>query len=304
MFKTRSMAVASGRAAKRRTVLIMLVFALLAVLLLSSCSSIGSILNPSTKPTTETIEPGVSVPPEPETLQIAVALDTSGSTADSFAEGVRDALAAKAAGFIPEKPESKKDGVNAVSGLRIVVYLINTMNANIYGEGSNVIGEIPGIPALPPYPEIPKEGITNDYLDAETAWQNQNAAWEKAYDASLERAKEVSKRILGMSLKANAQGNASGIYNAICAVINATTSGKINVGVFSDLMENGTDRGAPPNEKSGSVVFCVPAPDGDVVAANERMEALSRTMEAWGFSPAKTYNPDLLPEAVNVLFGK
>ena len=304
MLKARSTLTALERVGKMIAIFVLLTLSLLAVLLMSGCDFLDNAFKASPEQAAVTSGAIDETPQDSELQQIAIALDVSGSTADSFAEDVRNALAEKVASYIPKKPASKAKGVAMVDGLRIVVYLIDSLNPNQYGEGNNIIGEIPKIPALPPLPEIPDEGITADYLDADTEWKLLAAAWEEAYDASIAKAEEVSGKILSMNLKAKGQGNASGIYNTVCAVINAATGNIVNVGVFSDLLENGTDRGAPPSDKSGNVVFCVPAPDGDVVAANERAKNLSQTMESWGFSSATVYNPDLLSEAVGTLFSR
>lgn len=253
----------------------------------------------------------------PEGKAVAIVLDVSGSTDSSFEESVRSALVDRVAGYIPSKPTDTKSGAAAVPGLRIAVYLIMSENANAYNNGmardGKLVCTIPGTPALEALnvsaPEIPASGDTEEYLKAYQEWkalvqdwEKKEQVWSEAYDESLEQARDASDSIAAMNLEYDTSAPCSGIYNTICAVLGAMPGDKVNVGVFSDLLENGTDRGAPPAGKNGSVALCVPAPDGDVQSANEHAAALSETMMSWGFAKASVYAPDLLQDAVDIVF--
>jgi hypothetical protein len=144
--------------------------------------------------------------------------------------------------------------------------------------------------------------VTETYLAAYSAWKALARAWSAEYDDALAQAQAASEAIRNMDLHTAAKRKASGIYSTLTAMLAASPASKVDVIVFSDLEENGSRQGEPPVGKSGKVILVVPAPDGDMRAANERAEAMSQMMASWGFEKAKVFVPDLLNEAVEDLF--
>jgi len=243
----------------------------------------------------------------PEIKYIAVALDISGSTLAAFSEDVRSGLAGKVAASVPPRSTTPENGAEEIPGFDMTIFLIGSENINVYND-VNTVGHklhvvLSGVPTLDPRPAPPQKGVNEAYYDEYNQWKKDLQTWRDAYDACASAAKSASETILNMDITAKASGNQSGIFNAICGLIAAVNSNEMSVGVFSDLLENGgIDKGLPPNGKSGRAVLCVPAPDGDMVAANTRAEDLSGTMEAWGFDAAEIKYQGQLTAAINYLF--
>ena len=307
-----------GKSKKRIAALLTILLMTISVLPLAGCG--GGDADKAEVPPLETAAGAEKTAAEtivmPGDDVVAIVLDVTGSTKNTFEEGVRDALVSRVANYFPPKPADTRDGVEAVPGLRLTIYLVVSANANAYNDDvnhNNLVCVIPGTPGLPgfsePEPEITADGATEEYMESyhewktkAREWKDAEQAWSEAYDESLARARAAAEEIANMNLIFDTSGNVSGIYNTICASLSAISAGRVSVGIFSDLLENGTDLGAPPAGKSGPVVICVPAPDGDVRAANERAEALSLTMAAWGFDKAQIYGPALLDGAVTRVF--
>ena len=281
----------------------LLIISLIFTVTLSGCSSIEELLGKRTEPETQYSASFLTQPAEAKA--IAIALDVSGSTDDKFPESVRIALYKKVLAYIPKELESvASTGVQGYSGLDLVIYLINSVNANNYNkqdDSCKLIIKIPGVPAIEKKPTPP---ISPDlaYYDAEILWTSEFTIWKEAYAASVATANEEAEKIKNMDFTIKTTGKASGIYNSIYAAVSALDSNKVSIGVFSDLFENGTDAGAQVMGKTGSVVFVVPAPDGNISAANKRADEFNKTLMSWGFNEARVFVPDSLLSAIDELF--
>jgi hypothetical protein len=274
-----------------------------AALFLSACSVpyAGALFgSQKTEPVVEMIAP-------PETKTVAVVLDITGSTDTAFPTNVRQALAQKTESLVPPKTTSKEDGVPAVDGYRIFVQLIDSNNSNVYTETlkSNMSFEITAVPGLARRPEIPAKGATDEYIQQYSDWKKAADEWSQRYDASLRQAETAAQQIARIDVVSKTNGNISGIMSAVVSALNAATGDNTALGVYSDLLENGeTARLVAPENRRGKVVVVAPAPDGDLVAAKERINVLDRQLQEWGFDPAAVFNsnPESISDSINRLF--
>ena len=243
----------------------------------------------------------------PVAKEIAIVIDTSDTSLEAFAEEVREEIAKHTAAWFPKRPGNiEEKGALALPGLRIVIYLVNSVNPQDIYDPLNIhlVIDMPGIPGIESRPLMPDDVEGAEFglfMQEYAAWKEASGIWDAAYTSALASAQEASAEIMDMDLTVRAAGYASGINNAVCAALGATRGDEVVLLVASDLLENGKERAVPPSGKTGRAVLIVFPPDGDEVSARKLADDYGQTLLECGFS-ADIFFPVLLREATGEVF--
>jgi hypothetical protein len=264
-------------------------------------SDTGAVASPGAPP--EAVPATACVTPELvpyETSYLGIVIDSTTSTDASFSEGVREALAAKLAGYVPAKPEqlAAASGVAPTNALHAVIQLVGDAPF-AYGSTTQISIDIPGVPGLPERPQL-------DCIESGEyqRWSALAKSWGADWDAATAAGQAAATDVRNIDLVV-ADSVMSGIRAAVSKVAVAVPQGE-HAGFLlaSDMDENsGVQQAGSLGGHTVILINACPTGDADKCSADLNRVA-TWAVDALGAGAALSYPAEQTTLAIDALFAE